>query len=161
MCLSDPEGSIEKRNHWEKTSHSLLVGAILHILYAGQDRTLCGVANFLSDPAHPFDHTLRLMMTTAHLGRQGVHPVVASSAREVLNKSENERSGVLSTAMSFLGPLSRSDYRGRDLPLRLAHRRPDLGRAPGLALPRGPAVRHQPHQAADSTDPEPDRPVPD
>ena len=37
------------------------------------------------------------------MGPQGVHPVVASSAREVLNKSENERSGVLSTAMSFLG----------------------------------------------------------
>jgi type IV secretion system protein VirD4 len=32
-----------------------------------------------------------------------VHPVVASAARELLNKSENERSGVLSTAMSFLG----------------------------------------------------------
>src|SRR3546814_4334496 len=32
-----------------------------------------------------------------------VHPGVASAAREVLNKSENERSGVLSTAMSFLG----------------------------------------------------------
>ena len=32
-----------------------------------------------------------------------IHPVVASAAREVLNKSENERSGVLSTAMSFLG----------------------------------------------------------
>ena len=29
--------------------------------------------------------------------------MVASAAREVLNKSENERSGVLSTAMSFLG----------------------------------------------------------
>jgi type IV secretion system protein VirD4 len=32
-----------------------------------------------------------------------VHPVVAQAAREVLNKSDNERSGVLSTAMSFLG----------------------------------------------------------
>ena len=32
-----------------------------------------------------------------------MHPVVASAAREVLNKSDNERSGVLSTAMSFLG----------------------------------------------------------
>jgi type IV secretion system protein VirD4 len=101
--LVDPEGALEKRNHWEKTSHSLLVGTILHVLYASEDKTLCGVANFLSDPAHPFDHTLRLMMTTPHLGPRGVHPVVASSAREVLNKSENERSGVLSTAMSFLG----------------------------------------------------------
>ena len=42
-------------------------------------------------------------MTTPHLGDDGVHPVVASAARELLNKSENERSGVLSTAMSFLG----------------------------------------------------------
>jgi type IV secretion system protein VirD4 len=25
--LVDPEGSLERRNHWEKTSHSLLVGA--------------------------------------------------------------------------------------------------------------------------------------
>ena len=32
--LVDPEGALEKRNHWEKTSHSLLVGAILHVLYA-------------------------------------------------------------------------------------------------------------------------------
>jgi hypothetical protein len=30
------------------------------------------------------------------------HPVVARAARELLNKSENDRSGVLSTAMSFL-----------------------------------------------------------
>src|SRR3546814_6683702 len=46
------------------------------------------------------------MMTTNHIGTREapqVHPVVASAAREVLNKSENERSGVLSTAMSFLG----------------------------------------------------------
>src|SRR6185312_12193761 len=47
--------------------------------------------------------TLRAMMTTPHLQKAGVHPVVASAARELLNKSENERSGVLSTAMSFLG----------------------------------------------------------
>lgn len=122
--LVDPEGALERRSHWEKTSHSLLVGTILHVLYAGQDKTLCGVANSLSDPAHPFEHTLKLMMTTPHLGTRGVHPVVASSAREVLNKSENERSGVLSTAMSFLGlyrdptvaaVTSRCDWRIADL----------------------------------------------
>jgi type IV secretion system protein VirD4 len=101
--LVDPEGSLEKRNHWEKTSHALLVGAILHVLYAEPDKTLAGVAAFLSDPRRPIETTLRAMMTTAHLGDAGVHPVVASAARELLNKSENERSGVLSTAMSFLG----------------------------------------------------------
>ena len=101
--LVDPEGSLDKRNHWEKTSHSLLVGAILHVLYAEPDKTLAGVANFLSDPRRPVEATLRAMMDTPHLGPSGVHPVIASSARELLNKSENERSGVLSTAMSFLG----------------------------------------------------------
>ncbi|WP_033921064.1 conjugal transfer protein TraG [Sphingomonas sp. 37zxx] len=101
--LVDPEGSLERRNHWEKTSHSLLVGAILHVLYAEPDKTLAGVAGFLSDPKRPIETTLQAMMTTPHLGEAGPHPVVASTARELLNKSDNERSGVLSTAMSFLG----------------------------------------------------------
>jgi type IV secretion system protein VirD4 len=121
--LVDPEGALERRNHWEKTSHALLVGAILHVLYASADKTLCGVASFLSDPARTFDRTLLSMMTTPHLG-DSPHPVVASAAREVLNKSENERSGVLSTAMSFLGlyrdptvaaVTSRCDWRIQDL----------------------------------------------
>jgi type IV secretion system protein VirD4 len=101
--LVDPEGSLDKRNHWEKTSHSLLVGAILHVLYAEPEKTLAGVAKFLSDPKRPVESTLRAMMKTAHLGGAGPHPVVTSAARELLNKSDNERSGVLSTAMSFLG----------------------------------------------------------
>src|SRR6185312_6308046 len=74
-------------------------------------------------PACPFELTLHRMMTTRHLG-DAPHPVVASAAREVLNKAENERSGVLSTAMSFLGlyrdPIvaavtSRCDWRIADL----------------------------------------------
>ncbi|HHI88601.1 MAG TPA: conjugal transfer protein TraG [Hellea balneolensis] len=105
--LVDPEGMLERRNHWEKTAHSLLVGAILHVLYAEEEKTLARVASFLSDPARSFEDTLSAMLATPHLGdRDGhdgqVHPVVAQAARELLNKSENERSGVLSTAMSFL-----------------------------------------------------------
>jgi type IV secretion system protein VirD4 len=42
----DPQGALECRNHWEKTRHSLLVGAILHVLYAEPDKTLAGVAAF-------------------------------------------------------------------------------------------------------------------
>jgi type IV secretion system protein VirD4 len=69
--LVDPEGSLEKRNHWEKTSHSLLVGAILHVLYAEKDKTLAGVAAFLSDPRRRIEATLSAMMTTPHLGEKG------------------------------------------------------------------------------------------
>ncbi|MEM6625119.1 MAG: conjugal transfer protein TraG [Pseudomonadota bacterium] len=125
--LVDPEGALEQCNHWEKTSHSLLVGAILHILYAEDEKTLARVASFLSDPSRSFEQTLWVMMNTNHLGDERaaeVHPVVAQAARELLNKSENERSGVLSTAMSFLGlyrdptvaaATSASDWRIEDL----------------------------------------------
>lgn len=104
--LVDPEGSLERRNHWEKTGHALLVGVILHVLYAEKEKTLAGCAVFLSDPRRSFETTLKLMMSTNHIGTDAApraHPVVAQAARELLNKSENERSGVLSTAMSFLG----------------------------------------------------------
>ena len=125
------------------------------------DKTLAGVANFLSDPKRPIETTLRAMMTTPHLGEAGPHPVVASAARELLNKSENERSGVLSTAMSFLGlyrdPVvaqvtRRCDWRIDDLV---------VGRAAGDALPRRAALRHQPHQAAGPPGAQPDRPPAD
>ncbi|MCA8891443.1 MAG: conjugal transfer protein TraG [Hyphomonas sp.] len=126
--LVDPEGSLERRNHWEKTGHSLLVGVILHVLYAETDKTLSGCAKFLSNPDRTFTATLTRMMRTKHLadeaGERSVHPVVAEAARDLLNKSENERSGVLSTAMSFLAlyrdPVvaavtSASDWRLTDL----------------------------------------------
>lgn len=103
--LVDPEGSLERHNHWEKTSHSLLVGMILHVLYAEEEKTLSRVAEVLSDPAKSFKNTLKDMLITNHVGdyqNPKPHPVVAATARELLNKSENERSGVLSTALSFL-----------------------------------------------------------
>jgi type IV secretion system protein VirD4 len=125
--LVDPEGARERRDHWEKTAHALLTGAILHVLYAEQDKTLERVATFLADPSRSIMRTLKIMLTTNHIGTAETpmaHPVVASVARELLNKSENERSGVVSTAMSFLGlyrdPLiaantARSDWRIADL----------------------------------------------
>jgi len=125
--LVDPEGALEKRNHWEKIGHSLLTGAILHVLYAEGEKTLSRVATFLANPKRSIHATLRVMMTTNHLGTNNtpkVHPEIASIAREMLNKSENELSGVVSTAMSFLeiyrDPIiaqatSRCDWRIDDL----------------------------------------------
>ncbi len=125
--LVDPEGARERRDHWEKTAHALLTGAILHVLYAEEEKTLARVATFLADPSRSILRTLKIMLTTNHLGTDEAplaHPAVASIARELLNKSDNERSGVVSTAMSFLGlyrdPLiaantARSDWRIADL----------------------------------------------
>jgi type IV secretion system protein VirD4 len=120
--LVDPEGALERRNHWEKTSHSLLVGAILHVLYAEPDKTLAEVANVLSDPKRPIETTLRAMMTTRHLGDRP-HPVVASAARE---PSEQERERAVGRALDrhvFSWSLPRSGGRKSYAPMRLAHRR--------------------------------------
>lgn len=149
--LVDPEGSLERRNHWEKTAHSLLVGVILHVLYAEKDKTLSGCAHFLSDPSRSFEKTLGAMLKTKHIvlsnGKSSVHPVVAGAARELLNKSENERSGVLSTALSFLGlyrdPViaevtSASDWRISDLA------RPDKPMSLYLVVPPSDLSRTKP-----------------
>jgi len=103
--LIDPEGAREIRDHWQKTAHGLLVGAILHVLYAEKEKTLARVARLLSDPSRSIDRTLWVMMTTNHLGTDDapeVHPTVADHARAVMNKVPNERSGVVSTAVSLL-----------------------------------------------------------
>lgn len=99
--LIDPEGSLQSRDHWDKTSYALLVGVILHVLYAEEDKTLAGCARFLSDPSRTITQTLKLMKNTAHLKCGGTHLSVAKAARAMLNKSENERSGVLSTTLSL------------------------------------------------------------
>jgi len=60
-------------------------------------------ANFLSDPSRPpIEATLNAMLATPHLGERA-HPVVASSARELLNQSENEALRCVSTTNDFLG----------------------------------------------------------
>lgn len=103
--LVDPEGTLTVRNHWQNTAFALLVAAILHVLYAERDKTLTRVAELLTDPHRPVADTLKLMMQTNHLGTDEApeaHPTIASLCREALDKAANERSGVISTALSFL-----------------------------------------------------------
>lgn len=121
--LVDPNGTATTRDHWQSTAHTLLVGAILHVLYAEPDKSLTGVATFLSDPALPLAEALTRMLSTRHLP-SGAHPYVAQCAREMMDKSENELSGVVSTAKTCLAlyndPLiarntSTSDFKIADL----------------------------------------------
>lgn len=111
--IVDPDGR-GLNDHWVKTGAALLTGTILHVLYAEPNKTLRGVAGVLSDPRATMPETIERMLSTEHdpdesMGWQNyrgeptrTHPIVAESMRELLNKSENERSGVFSTAMSFL-----------------------------------------------------------
>lgn len=116
QMIVDPDGK-GMEDHWAKTGHELLSAALLHILYAGRDgaKTLRGLVSFFCDPTMTIEQVAEAMLNTEHDpdGKYNwedpitgqftkVHPVVAESARSFLNKSENERSGVQSTAMSFL-----------------------------------------------------------
>jgi len=120
--LIDPEGKGD-RDHWKLSGAALLVGVILHVLYAEADKSLSGVSAFLSDPLRTQYEVLERMLTTSHLP-SGPHPVVAQTARAMMNKAENELSGVVSTAKAALSlyedPLvatntARSDFQIADL----------------------------------------------
>jgi len=111
--LIDPDGQ-GTRDHWDLTAHDLLVGVILQVLYAGHDKTLHGCLTLLADPDNKIDATLESMLdalhdaggvlgwTTALGDRTRTHPAVAGAARALLNKSDNERSSVVSSAVKFL-----------------------------------------------------------
>jgi len=111
--IVDPDGK-GLNDHWVKTGAALLTGTILHLLYAEPNKTLRGIAGFLSDPRCTLMDTIQRMLTAEHDadGSMGwrdyrgeptrTHPLVAESMREVLNKSENDRAGVFSTVMPFL-----------------------------------------------------------
>src|SRR5579871_312042 len=99
--LVDPDGSSEKRDHWKASAHTLLVGAILHVLYAEKDKSLGAVARFLSNPEMDIYDTFGKMLGTRHL-LSGPHPVVAQYAREMIDKSENELASIVSTAKTCL-----------------------------------------------------------
>ena len=120
--LVDPNGD-RTRDHWDRTAHALLTAVILHVLYTQEDKTLRGCALLLSRPGMDVAKTLKAMVETRHL-EGGPHPVISSIAQAVLDKAAEERSGVISTALSFLDlyrdPLiaqntGASDFRIQDL----------------------------------------------
>ena len=112
--IVDPDGK-GLNDHWQKTGFALLTSVILHVLYAEQDKTMRGVAAYLNDPElESVDVAFDKMMKVEHdpegrfhwRDQRGnpvkVHPVIAQSAKEMINKADNEKSGVISTMMSFL-----------------------------------------------------------
>lgn len=93
--IVDPDGRLDSRNHWQNAAHSLLVGTILHVLHGCERKSLAGVVQFLTTSDGSFEKALEEM-------KQNHHEVVRGVAQEMLNKHIEERSGVLSTAISLL-----------------------------------------------------------
>lgn len=141
-AIADPKGE-GMEDHWVSTSFDLLTGVILHVLYFERDKTLAGVATYLSDPSFTDPEQMYNRMLDAEHDPQGVmgwldsngqptktHPAVAREARSMLNKEEKERNSVLSTAKTkltlYAEPIvarntARSDFTIKDL---MNHQKP-------------------------------------
>ncbi len=103
--LVDPDGK-GLITHWQKTSFALFVGLILHALYKarngdGPAASLPLLDAMLADPARPTDDLWIEMTTYGHINGEN-HPAVGASARDQMDRPEEEAGSVLSTAKSFL-----------------------------------------------------------
>ncbi len=144
--LVDPAGK-GLEDHWSKAAFAMLAGALLHcciMVRHEQDRcaTLYDLGCMLADESRTIQQLFDEMVKTDHAAMlhkifpdtapdgdagdyaQKAHVFIASSAREMLNKAENEASGVVSTALTNLAlyrdPVvalntSRCDFRIHDL----------------------------------------------
>lgn len=124
--IVDPDGK-GLDSHWQKTSYSLLVGVILHVLYkalhGGPAATLPEVDATLSDPERDVRELWTEMATYGHINGEP-HPAVGSAGKDMLDRPEEEAGSVLSTAKSYLSlyrdpvvarNVSHSQFRVRDL----------------------------------------------
>lgn len=141
LMLVDPDGK-GMSDHWTKAAFAFFSGLILHCCVIvrhkeGRMPTLQELTIMMSDPDRTTEELLDEMMATDHAAlfrefapdadaRVGdaCHIFIASSAREMASKAENEASGVLSSALVnmaiYRDPIinintARSDFRIHDL----------------------------------------------
>lgn len=145
--LTDP-GEGKKRDHWDNSASSLLVGLILYVLYKanneGRMGSLGDIVDFLTDTTKPLDErwedlikyptsdnkifikswqTIYSKQERGELDKR-VHPKVARTSAEMLNKDVRERASIISSVMAkmtlFKDPVIRKnstnvDFRIGDL----------------------------------------------
>ncbi len=115
--LVDPTGR-GLEDHWSKAAFAMLGGAILHcciMVRHSQKRTatLYDLSCMLADERRTIKQLFEEMIATPHAdilkemfphgeGGAEAHTFIASSAREMRNKADNEASGVVSTALTNL-----------------------------------------------------------
>lgn len=100
----DPHGK-GLETHWQKTSQALLVGFILHAIYKlknqGEPATFPNIDKMLVDPNTNIADLLIEMSQYLHVDGK-THPVISASARDMIDRPEEEAGSVLSTLKSYL-----------------------------------------------------------
>ncbi|MCW5590206.1 MAG: type IV secretory system conjugative DNA transfer family protein [Legionellales bacterium] len=112
--IADPDGR-GRSDHWTDTANDLLVALILHVLYVEKNKSLAGVREFISHSQLNEKELFTLMANTIHdpEGNMGwldphtgsptkTHPVVLSSAKDMLHRTDGERTGITSTVKRCL-----------------------------------------------------------
>ena len=119
--LLDPRGKgTAMDSHWDRQGVGWVGACIYHLLHEEQDKTLRGLATLISGAADRdgISATIKRMRSAQS------HTTVAQEKQMMLDKSPNERSGIISTVQGFLkvyrDPLiaaatARSDFRIADL----------------------------------------------
>lgn len=159
--LANPDGVDRSPDFWELSARAFLTGLLLHVRYAGTEKTLGECARALADKGRPIADLLTWMLSADHAedldrgwldsemgARTRTHPVVAGAAQAIQDLTERTSSGILATARSYLDvfrdPIveantSASDFSARDLApaappvsLYLVVAPADLGRLRGL-----------------------------
>lgn len=102
--IADPEGK-GLESHWQKTSQALLVGLILHVIYKlkveGHVASIPNIDQMLADPNNTIANLLIEMTRYPHVN--GInHGVINASARDMLDRPEEEAGSILSTLKSYL-----------------------------------------------------------
>ncbi len=122
----DPDGK-GLESHWQKTSQALLVGFILHAIYKlknqGEPASFPNIDQMLVHPNTNIADLLIEMTQYPHVDGK-THPVISASARDMIDRPEEEAGSVLSTLKSYLAlyrdpvvahNVSSSDFCIRDL----------------------------------------------
>ncbi len=131
--IADPAGEGVANDFWERKGKDIIVGVILHVLYAEplDRKNLATVREKLRD----MRETAEEMRTTLHrrnheTGHPEVHREVLHAAESFLSGEERMQSGIQATAESFFGVFAdpivaqktaTSDFRIADL---MCHERP-------------------------------------
>ena len=142
--LTEPDEG-KKRDHWDLSASTFLVGMILHVLYKNPNAGLGDVVDYLTDPRLPLDKKLIRLLSTEtnetnlHTQNENLfkeiygyndsvspfrHPKISQTVAEIMNKADKERASIISSALAkltlFKDPIIRKnttsvDFRIEDL----------------------------------------------